>query len=155
MSSTRVHTCLWFERDGAEAVEFYCSLLPDSRVTSSYRPDPDGPPLTVEFTLCGVPYQVLDGGPMFPQSEAASIYVETADQAETDRLWEALTADGGAESHCGWLKDRWGVSWQIVPAEAIRLITGGDAPAKAAMDALMQMRRIDLATLRQAARDAG
>ena len=149
----KVSTCLWFDKDGEAAARFYTQLLPGSRMLSSFAPT-DGEPVMVAFELAGVPYAILNAGPSHPQTPAASISVMTDDQAETDRLWDSLL-DGGEAMSCGWLKDRWGVSWQIVPAEAIRLITGGDAPAKAAMDALMQMRRIDLATLRQAARNAG
>ncbi|MGR3322456.1 MAG: VOC family protein [Pseudooceanicola sp.] len=148
---TSVRTCLWFDGTGLEAAEFYTGLLPDSRIEGSFRPDPSKPPLTVEFTLAGTPYQALNGGPKFPFTEAASISVTTPDQAETDRLWDALTADGGAEVQCGWLRDRWGLSWQIVPREAIALLSRGDAGAQAAMDALMQMVRIDVAALRRAA----
>ena len=114
-ATPKVRTCLWFDSRGEEAARFYVSLLPDSRIETVSRPDPDGPALTVDFTLAGAPYQVLNGGPMYPQTPAASISVLTKDQAETDALWSALLADGGKAGQCGWLTDRFGVSWQIVP----------------------------------------
>ena len=123
----KVRTCLWFDDQALPAAEFYCSLIPDSRIDHIGRHS-DGQPiakpgkvLSVEFTLAGTPYQALNGGPHFTLSDAVSISVSTRDQAETDRLWDALTADGGAESQCGWLKDRFGLSWQIVPKRALEL----------------------------------
>ena len=113
--TAKVRTCLWFDGRGREAAEFYVSLLPDSAIEAPYRPAPDAPPLVVEFTLAGTPYMILNGGPQYPHTPTASISVPTRDQEETDRLWAALTADGGRESRCGWLVDRYGVSWQIVP----------------------------------------
>jgi predicted 3-demethylubiquinone-9 3-methyltransferase (glyoxalase superfamily) len=113
--SNTIRTCLWF-RDGRgrEAADFYCSLLPASRVEATYEIVGEfGTSWLIDFTLGGVPYQILDAGPMFTLTEAVSISVEPQDQAETDRLWAALTANGGVESHCGWLKDRFGVSWQV------------------------------------------
>jgi len=121
MTSPKVRTCLWFDAAALPAAEFYCGLLPDSRIDDVSRyPEGQamaepGTVLTVEFTLAGTPYQALNGGPHFPLTEAVSISVTTEDQAETDRLWAALIADGGAESQCGWLKDRFGLSRQIVP----------------------------------------
>lgn len=152
----RIRTCFWFDDQALEAAELYVSLIPDSRILSISR-YPEGQQmaepgriLTVDFTLAGVPYQALNGGPHFTLSEAASISVSTEDQAETDRLWAALTADGGAESQCGWLKDRFGLSWQIVPRRASDLMSGPDA-AKV-WPALMQMRKIDIAVLEAATR---
>jgi predicted 3-demethylubiquinone-9 3-methyltransferase (glyoxalase superfamily) len=150
----KVRTCLWFADEGLEAAEFYCSLLPDSRIEQvSRHPEGQGMAeagkvLTVEFTLAGTPYQALNGGPHFQLDEAVSISVRTEDQAETDRLWEALLADGGSESQCGWLKDRFGLSWQIVPARAVELLSGPDGPK--AFAALMQMVKIDVAGLEAA-----
>jgi len=112
-----IRTCLWF-RDGRgrEAAEFYCSLIPESRVESAFTVDGgEGASTIINFVLGGVPYQILDAGPHFTLTEAVSISVETPDQAETDRLWTTLTAGGGEESVCGWLKDRYGVSWQVFP----------------------------------------
>jgi predicted 3-demethylubiquinone-9 3-methyltransferase (glyoxalase superfamily) len=149
--TANVRTCLWFDGNGEEAAEFYTSLIPDSKVTSSFRPDPDKPALIVNFTLGGTPYQILNGGPQFTHSEAVSISVTTADQDETDRLWDALTADGGREAQCGWLKDRFGVSWQIVPEALPRLLSGPDrAAADRTMRALMGMVKLDIAALEAA-----
>ncbi|RST86291.1 VOC family protein [Aquibium carbonis] len=154
-NTPKVRTCLWFDDQALPAAEFYCSLLPGSRIDRVGRyPDGQdmaepGKVLMVEFTLAGTPYQALNGGPHFTLDEAVSISVSTQDQAETDQLWEALTADGGAESQCGWLKDRFGLSWQIVPKRSVELLTGPQA-AKV-WPALMRMRKIDIATLEAAA----
>ncbi|MCO5135331.1 MAG: VOC family protein [Phyllobacteriaceae bacterium] len=146
-----VRTCLWFEKDGEAAARLYTSLLPESRIESSFHPEPGKPPLVVDFVLAGVPYQILNGGPMFTQSEAASISVTVADQAEADRLWNALTADGGREGQCGWLKDRWGVSWQIVPQAVLDMLKNDDRLAAGrAMAAMMTMHRLDIDTMRKA-----
>jgi predicted 3-demethylubiquinone-9 3-methyltransferase (glyoxalase superfamily) len=146
---THVRTCLWF-RDGRgpEAAEFYCDLIPDSRVERSLRGD--GFSVT-DFLLAGVPYQILDAGPQFTLSEAVSISVATATQAETDRLWAALTADGGEESMCGWLKDRYGLSWQVYPRRLTELTLNPDARvAREAMAAMMTQRKIDIAAIEAA-----
>ena len=146
-----VRTCLWFEKDGEAAARLYTSLLPESRIESSFHPEPGKPPLVVDFVLAGVPYQILNGGPQFTQSEAASIAVTVENQAEADRLWHALTADGGEESQCGWLKDRWGVSWQIVPQPVIDMLMADDREAAdRAMAAMMTMKRLDAAEMRKA-----
>lgn len=151
--TSKVRTCLWFDGDGEEAAKLYVSLIPDSRIESLFRPKPGEPPLVVNFTLGGAPYQALNGGPTFTHSEAASISVMTADQEETDRLWAALTADGGSESQCGWLKDRFGVSWQIVPEAVPRLLMDQDREAGGrAFEALMGMVKIDIAQLEAAHR---
>jgi predicted 3-demethylubiquinone-9 3-methyltransferase (glyoxalase superfamily) len=147
----KVRTCLWFDGNGHEAAAFYVSLLPDSYIENTVHPKPDEPPLVVEFTLAGAPMMVLNGGPQFPHSEAASISVLTKDQEETDRLWSALTAHGGTESMCAWLKDKYGVSWQIVPEALPRLLASDDrAAAGRAMAAMMQMQKIDIAALQAA-----
>ena len=122
----KVRTCLWYGGDGYEAAKFYCSLLPESKIDIEFFPQEEGEPLVVEFTLAGAPMMILNGGPQFKHSEAASISVLTEDQKETDRLWDALTADGGEESMCGWLKDKYGVSWQIVPRRLIELSNNPD-----------------------------
>jgi predicted 3-demethylubiquinone-9 3-methyltransferase (glyoxalase superfamily) len=154
--SAKVRTCLWFNGDGLAAAQRYVSLLPDSRIENEFAPAPGAPPLVIDFTLAGTPYQILDAGPQFTQSEAASIVVLTADQEETDRLWDALTGDGGQASQCGWLKDRWGVSWQIVPEALPRLMAQSDRAAAArVMDAMMGMAKIEIAGLEQASRGAG
>lgn len=147
----KVRTCLWFDGKAEEAARFYVSLIPRSRIETVFRPDPDGPPLVVEFTLGGTPYQILNGGPQFRLTEAASISVMTEDQAETDRLWDALTDDGGREDRCGWLKDRYGLSWQIVPRALPRLLSDPDRDAAGrAMQAMMGMRKIEIAQLEAA-----
>ena len=148
---SKVRTCLWFDGDGEDAANFYVSLLPNSEIEKAYFPIPDAPALVVEFTLAGAPYMMLNGGPQYKHSPAASISVLTDDQEETDRLWMALTADGGEESMCAWLVDRFGVSWQIVPRRLVELINADDAAAAArARDAMMQMRKIDIAALEAA-----
>ena len=151
MPEGKCRTCLWFESGGEEAAEFYVSLLPDSGIGTIIRQEPDGPALTVDFTLAGVPYQILNGGAHFRLSPAASISVTTEDQAETDRLWDSLTADGGSESMCGWLVDRFGLSWQIVPKELSRLLGHPDREAAGRVQAaMMSMSRIDIDALRAA-----
>jgi predicted 3-demethylubiquinone-9 3-methyltransferase (glyoxalase superfamily) len=149
----KVATCLWFDSTAEEAARFYASIIPDSEVTTVHRLAPDGPALMVHFRLAGTPFQALNGGPHYKLSEAASISVTTKDQAETDRLWDALIADGGMASRCAWLKDRFGLSWQIVPEALPRLIGSADRPAAArAMQAMLAMSKIDIAALEAAYR---
>jgi predicted 3-demethylubiquinone-9 3-methyltransferase (glyoxalase superfamily) len=153
MTST-IRTCLWF-RDGRgrEAAEFYCSLIPGSRIEAAFDIAGDGASWLIDFTLGGAPYQILDAGPMFTLSEAVSISVETDDQAETDRLWAALTANGGEESQCGWLKDRYGVSWQVFPRRLTELTLRADRQVSArAIAAMMKQKKIDLAEIEAAVR---
>jgi len=151
MSNTKVSTCLWFESRGEEAARFYTSLLPNSEITGTLQPDPSAPPLLVEFTLAGTPYQILNGGPHFQQSEAASVVIVTDSTEETDRLWQTLTSDGGSESQCGWLKDRFGVSWQIVPRRFIELSKDPDREAASRMSqAMMSMKKLDISALEAA-----
>ncbi len=153
----KVRTCLWYDSQGFEAAEFYCSLLPDSMIEHVDRnadfsdgplPEPEKV-LVVEFVLAGAPYMALNGGPMYTHNPAVSISVLTEDQEETDRLWAALTRGGGAESMCGWLKDRFGVSWQITPKRLIELTRG--PRAKEVYAAMMKMKKIDIAGLENAA----
>ena len=155
----KISTVLWFEKGGDEAAKFYTSLIPNSRIVSRVAPPMGDQPeqesdlVVIDFELDGVPYQILNAGPHFKQSEAVSIMVRTEDQAETDRLWNALIADGGKESDCGWLKDRWGVSWQITPRVLLQAVGSTDrAAAKRAMDAMMTMRKIDIAKIEAAFR---
>lgn len=144
----KVRTCLWFDTQGEEAAQFYVSLLPSSAIETISRPAPKGPVLMVEFTLAGAPYMTLNGGPHFKHSPAASISVRTADQEETDHLWNALLEEGGEESMCGWLVDRFGVSWQIVPEVLPKLMAANDkAAAMRAQEAMMKMKKIDIAAL--------
>lgn len=152
--ANRVHTCLWFNGRGEEAAEFYTSLIPGSAVTQCYRPKKDAPALTINFTLAGTPYQILDAGPAFPQTEAASIVVQTEDQAQTDHLWNSLIADGGKESQCGWLKDRYGVSWQIVPKQLLELLAN-PAVADMVTEAMFTMKKLDISALQTAATSKG
>ena len=152
--SAKVRTCLWFDDDAEDAARFYVSLLPDSRIEdvgyyNEAGPGKPGSVVMVEFTLCGTPYQALNGGPHFTLDEAVSISVKTRDQRETDELWEKLLAGGGSESQCGWLKDRFGLSWQVVPEPALALLKGPHGAS--VMQALMGMRKIDIAALRTAA----
>ncbi|MBB5741197.1 VOC family protein [Brevundimonas aurantiaca] len=156
----KIVPCLWFDGEAEAATAFYVSLLPDSRITAvNHSPvdTPSGPAgsvLTVQFVLAGREYLALNGGPNFRFTEAVSFMVMTEDQAETDRLWDALTADGGRENACGWLKDRWGLSWQITPRRLVELTTDPDpARAKAAMQAMMEMIKIDVAALERAVAD--
>ena len=148
-----IRTCLWF-RDGRgqEAAEFYCTLISGSRVEKTFTGDAgQGTFSVIDFSLSGVPYQILDAGPHFALTEAVSICVETDDQAETDRLWAALTADGGEESVCGWLKDRFGVSWQVFPRRLTELTMSSDkSVSEAAMAAMMQQKKIDISAIEAA-----
>lgn len=147
----KTRTCLWFQSSGFEAAQFYVSLFPGSDIERTFQRASDTEPLVIDFTLTGTPYQILCAGPHFKLTEAASISVATKDQAETDHLWETLTANGGEESQCGWLKDRYGLSWQIVPQRWIDLMHSPDGEAmQRGFDALMQMKKIDLATLEKA-----
>lgn len=152
-----VRTVLWFSEHAREAAEFYCSLIPGSRIEGVFASDNGGPDGNMHFevidlTLNGVPYQLLEAGPMFPLSECVSIMVGTPDQAETDRLWEALAADGGSHGPCGWLKDRYGLSWQVIPEQATEVMASPDrARAERALKAVMGMGKIDLAAVLEAA----
>jgi predicted 3-demethylubiquinone-9 3-methyltransferase (glyoxalase superfamily) len=153
--------CLWFDGNAEEAATFYTSVFPDSHIDavhcapSDYPSGKAGDVLLVEFTLMGQPFTGLNGGPQFKFNEAISFQIPVEAQAEADRLFDALSAVPEAEQ-CGWLKDRFGVSWQIVPRQLIRLIGGADrARARRAFDAMMQMKRIDIAAVERAADGAG
>lgn len=149
--ASKVRTCLWFEARGEEAAELYVSLLPDSFIERVTRPAPEAPALVVELSLCGAPFMILNGGPHYVLSPAASISVMTADQAETDRLWQALLADGGRAEQCGWLVDRFGLSWQIVPEMLPRMLGSEDLEAAArAREAMLSMQKIEIAELEAA-----
>lgn len=151
--------CLWYERDAEEAARFYADTFPDSSVGEIVRAPGDFPSgkegdvLTVWFTVMGIPCLGLNGGPEFKHNEAFSFQVATADQAETDRYWDAIIRNGGQESACGWCKDKWGVSWQITPVALTQAISDPDpAAAKRAFDAMMTMTKIDVATIEAARR---
>src|SRR5687767_9126145 len=149
--------CLWYDGTALDAARFYAETFPDSKVGAVHRapgdyPDgKEGAVLTVEFTVCGIPCIGLNGGPMFKHSEAFSFQIATDDQAETDRLWNAIVSNGGQESACGWCKDKWGLSWQITPRVLIDAVNDPDrAAAKRAFDAMMEMRKIDIAAIEAA-----
>src|SRR5215207_6355197 len=151
--------CLWFDKDAEAAARFYAATFPDSKVTAVHKAPSDfpggkeGSVLTVEFTVLGIPCLGLNGGPQFKQSEAFSFQVATDDQEETDRYWNAIVANGGQESACGWCKDRWGFSWQITPRALLRANSNPDkAAAKRAFEAMMTMRKIDIARIEAAER---
>ncbi len=147
----KVTPFLWLERDAEAAARFYVSLFPNSEVTGGEAAGPGGPPLTVSFKLDGVEFIALNGGPHFKLNEAFSMSVSCQDQAEIDRLWDALTADGGEPGRCGWLKDRFGVSWQIVPVQ-LHACLGHPDPVKAerARQAMFTMSKLDIAALEAA-----
>ena len=151
--------CIWYDIGALDAATFYAQTFPDSRVIAVHHAPGDFPSgsqgdvLTVEFTVCGLPCVGLNGGPAFRQTEAFSLQVATEDQAETDRLWNAIVGNGGQQSACGWCKDRWGVSWQITPRILLESVTSKDkALAKRAFDAMMTMHKIDIATIEAAIR---
>jgi len=152
--------CLWYEGGAEDAARFYAETFPDSEVRAVRRapgdyPDgKEGDVLTVEFTVYGVPCIGLNGGPQFPQSEAFSFQIATDDQAETDRLWDAIVGAGGEESMCGWCKDAWGVSWQITPRALSKAMLAGGEKAARAFEAMMTMRKIDIAAIEAAVASA-
>ena len=159
----KIMNCLWFDKGEArKAADFYASVFPDSRVGAATAAPGDFPSgneddeLTVEFTVLGTPFLGLNGGPAFRPNEAVSFMVETQDQAETDRYWNAIVGNGGAESACGWCKDRWGFSWQITPRQLNEGMADPDrAAAKRVFEAMMTMRKIDVARIEAARRGNG
>ena len=149
--------CLWYDGTAVDAANFYAKTFPDSAVKAIHHAPGDYPDgkkgdvLTVEFTVAGIPCIGLNGGPHFKHNEAFSFQIATDNQAETDRLWNAIIERGGQESQCGWCKDRWGVSWQITPRALIAAVTDPNpAAAKRAFDAMMEMRKIDIAAIEAA-----
>jgi predicted 3-demethylubiquinone-9 3-methyltransferase (glyoxalase superfamily) len=156
----KMTTCLWFDQGQARAAaEFYAGLFPDSRVgramnaPSDFPDGPAGSELTVEFTVLGSPFMGLNGGPHFKPNEAVSFIVETEDQEETDRYWNAIVANGGAEGQCGWCKDRWGFSWQVTPRQLNEGLADSDpAVARRVFEAMMDMGKIDVAKIEAARR---
>ena len=154
---SKVTPCLWFDGNAEEAANFYVTLLPDSRVDAVVRAPADNPStpkgavLLVKFTLAGQHYLGLNGGPQFKFTEAVSFIIDCEDQAEVDKLWEALIADGGSPGACGWLKDRFGLSWQIVPKVLPELMNTSDrARAQRVMKSMMTMTKLDIAKLSSA-----
>ncbi|TMJ13546.1 MAG: VOC family protein [Alphaproteobacteria bacterium] len=155
----KITPCLWFDGNAEEAVNFYVGLLPDSRIRNIARSPADYPAgkagnvLTVEFTLAGQDYMALNGGPYFTFNEAVSFSIDCADQAEVDRLWDAIAADGGTPGQCGWTKDRFGLSWQVVPRALPEMLASPDRAAAArAMGAMMEMTKLEVAPLERAFR---
>lgn len=150
--------CLWFDQDAEAAAHFYAATFPDSAVTAVHRAPSDYPSgkagdvLTVQFTVAGIPCLGLNGGPMFTHDEAFSFQIATDDQAETDRYWNAIVGNGGTESACGWCKDKWGISWQFTPRTLTDALAAGGGEAKRAFEAMMQMGKIDVATIDAARR---
>ena len=151
--------CIWYDGTAADAAQFYAETFPNSSVGTIHRAPGDDPSgqegdvLLVEFTVMGIPCVGLNGGPEFKHSEAFSFMVTTDDQAETDRLWNAIVSNGGQESACGWCKDKWGLSWQITPRVLLEAMADPDrAAAKRAFDAMMEMGKIDIAAIEAARR---
>ncbi|HYE71172.1 MAG TPA: VOC family protein [Aquabacterium sp.] len=151
--------CLWYDGAALDAARFYAATFPDSKVGQVHRAPGDYPAgkegevILVEFTVMGIPCVGLNGGPGVPHTDAFSFQVLTEDQAETDRLWNAVVGNGGQESACGWCKDRWGISWQITPRVLMEAVTDPDrAAAKRAFEAMMAMGKIDIATIEAARR---
>ncbi len=154
---TTIAPCLWFDGNAEDAAQLYTSLFPDSRVDKVHRSPadnpstPEGAVLTVEFTLAGRPFIGLNGGPEFSFTEAVSFSIDCKDQGEVDRYWDALIEGGGEPSQCGWLKDRFGVSWQVIPRQLPELLNAPDRDgARRAMEAMLQMSKIDVAKLKEA-----
>lgn len=154
---TRITPCLWYDGNAEEAATLYASIFPDSSVDAVHRSPADNPSgkagsvLTVDFTVLGMKFLGLNGGPNFKFDEAVSFIIHTQTQEETDRYWNALIADGGAPSACGWLKDKFGLSWQITPQRLLDMMTSPDkAASRRAMEAMMTMSKIDIATLERA-----
>jgi predicted 3-demethylubiquinone-9 3-methyltransferase (glyoxalase superfamily) len=153
--------CIWYDGTAAEAAHFYASVFPDSHVGNIWISPLDNPGnkagdvIVVEFTVCGIPCIGLNGGPRWPQTEAFSFQIATDTQEETDRYWNAIVGNGGAESMCGWCKDKWGVNWQITPKVLTEAMRAGGETAKAAFGAMMHMQKIDHAAIEAAVAGAG
>ncbi|WP_432277845.1 VOC family protein [Lysobacter stagni] len=155
----KLQPCLWFDGNAEEAARFYAETFPDSRIDAIHRAPSDYPAgkqgnvLTVEVTVLGMRFLLLNGGPQFTFDEAVSFQVATDDQAETDRYWKAIVDNGGQESACGWCRDRFGLSWQITPRRLTELITQGGETSRRAFEAMMEMGKIDIAALDRAVAD--
>lgn len=156
--TSKITPCLWFDTQGEEAARFYCSVFKNSRITSvvpysEAGPGTPGSAMLVEFELDGHPFTAVNGGPEFTFDEAVSFQIACADQSEVDYYWDSLIAEGGEESQCGWLKDRFGLSWQVVPTRLVELASDPRKSA-AVMQAMLGMKRIDVAALERAAESA-
>ena len=159
MPAAKNTVCIWYDSEAEAAANFYAEIFPDSKVTAVHQAPSDypgggkkGKVLTVEFTVAGIPCIGLNGGPQFKHSEAFSFQIATDDQAETDRLWNAIVGNGGQESHCGWCKDRWGINWQITPRVLTDAMAQGGEVAARAFQAMMPMKKIDVAAIEKAVR---
>jgi predicted 3-demethylubiquinone-9 3-methyltransferase (glyoxalase superfamily) len=158
MASPKNTICLWYDKDAEAAARFYASVFPDSAVKAVHHAPADFPSgkagdvLTVEFTVAGIPCIGLNGGPTFRPDEAFSFQIATDDQEETDRYWNAIVGNGGKESACGWCKDRWGISWQITPRVLTDAMAAGGDEARRAFEAMMPMKKIDVAAIEAARR---
>jgi predicted 3-demethylubiquinone-9 3-methyltransferase (glyoxalase superfamily) len=158
MASPKNTICVWYDKDAETAARFYAKTFPDSSVGKIYHAPSDYPSgkagdvLTVEFTVAGIPCIGLNGGPAFKHSEAFSFQIATDDQQETDRYWNAIVSNGGQESACGWCKDKWGISWQITPRVLTEAMAAGGDEAKRAFEAMMDMKKIDVAAIEAARR---
>ena len=154
--TAKIQPCLWFNMNAEEAAHFYAATFPDTRIDAIHKAPEDYPAgkkgnvLTVEMTILGMPFLLLNGGPQFTFDEAISFQVSTENQQETDRYWEAIIGNGGQESACGWCKDRFGLSWQITPKRLMQLLAAGGETARKAFTAMMDMRKIDIAALDRA-----
>jgi len=158
MTTAKNTICLWFDNDAEAAATFYAATFPDSSVGAVLRAPADYPSgkagdvLTVEFTIAGIPCIGLNGGPVFKHNEAFSFQIATDDQEETDRYWNAIVGNGGEESVCGWCKDKWGISWQITPRVLTEAMAAGGDEAKRAFEAMLDMKKIDVAAIEAARR---
>ena len=158
MNTPKNLVCLWFDGTAEEAANFYAATFPDTRISGVHRAPGDYPDghegdvLTVGFAVLGIPCIGLNGGPMFPQTEAFSFQIATDDQAETDRYWNAIVGNGGSESQCGWCKDKWGLNWQITPRVLTNAMAAGGDVAKRAFEAMMAMQKIDVTAIESAVR---
>lgn len=156
MTTPKNTVCIWYDQDAEEAANFYARTFPDSHVGAVIRAPMDTPGnkagdvMVVHFTVCGIPCIGLNGGPIFKQSEAFSMQIATDDQEETDRYWNAIVGNGGAESQCGWCKDKWGVNWQVSPRVLTEAVAQGGEVAARAFEAMFPMKKIDIAKIEAA-----
>lgn len=158
MHTAKNTICIWYDTEAEAAARFYAETFPDTEITSVSRAPSDNPStpagavLTVEFTVMGIPCIGLNGGPAFRHTETFSFQIATDDQEETDRYWNALVGNGGEESMCGWCKDKWGISWQITPRALTQAMAAGGDTAKRAFEAMMSMKKLDIAAIEAAVR---